>query len=168
MTPHPAANTPDATDVRVVRSHAFGEVSVPLSAVMRFTSPLWGFPERHDYVLLPAARQGLFWLQSVDDETTTFILADPFQLDPGYAFDLGDTDREALRIASPDEVLGMVLLTLPPSGEGSVTANYRAPIVFNIRERAAVQIVTSDDSHSLRAPVDLTVFPPQSDGLKML
>ncbi len=166
---HPSSATPvDITELRVIRSHAFGEVAVPPSAIMHFASPLWGFPERHDYALLPAARAGLYWLQAADDDVTTFILADPFVLDQGYSFDLSDTDKQAVRATQPDDILGLVMLTLPQSPDASATANFRAPLVFNLRERLAVQIVTSDDRHSLRAPADLAQFPAQADGVRLL
>lgn len=168
MTSPSPVSSMDVTAMRVVRSHAFGEVAVPATAVMHFTSPLWGFPDRHDYALLPAARAGLYWLQAVDDEVTTFILADPFVIDASYTFDLSDTDKQALRATAPDDIMGLVMLTLPLSPDGEVTANFRAPLVFNLRERLAVQIVTSDDSYSLRAPADLANFPRQDDGLRML
>jgi flagellar assembly factor FliW len=167
MTTPPTASSVDATDLRTVRSHAFGEVAVPTTSIMHFASPIWGFPERHDYALLPAARQGLYWLQSVDDELTTFILADPFQLDATYAVDLSDTDREAIKATSSEQVIALVMLTLPTTSDAPVTANYRAPLVFNLNSGHGVQVVTSNDAHSLRTPVDLAIFPPQPDGVKL-
>jgi flagellar assembly factor FliW len=158
----------EVSELRIVRSHAFGEAAVPARAIMHFAEPLWGFPERTAYALLPAARQGLYWLQSIDDELTTFILADPFVLDTSYAFTLSDTERAALRANAPEDVIGLVMLTLPTSPEGTVTANFRAPLAFNLGRQTAIQFVTSEERHGLRQPVDLSVFPAQPDGLRML
>lgn len=158
----------EVSELRIVRSHAFGEAAVPARAIMHFTAPLWGFPERTAYALLPAARQGLYWLQSIDDELTTFILADPFVLDAGYAFTLSDTERAALHVAAPEDVFGLVMLTLPASADGPVTANFRAPLAFNLGAQKAVQLVTNDERHGLRHPIELTVFPAHPDGVRML
>lgn len=126
---------------------------------VEFCSPLWGVPHARSYTLRPAVRDGVWWLQSSDEPVTTFVLADPFIVDPAYAVDLGEAERTALAVASTDDVLALVMLTLPGAGDGDVTGNFRAPIVINVRERKALQVVSRDETHSLRQPVSLATYP---------
>ena len=150
-----------------ISSLILGELEVARDVVMTFGTPLWGFPANHEYALLPAAREGLWWLQATNDAGVTFLLADPFVLDASYGVDLGDTERTALHIEHPSDALGLVMLTLPSEGNDGATANFRAPLVFNLARRVGMQVVSRDDAHALRRAVNLEVFPPQPNGLRV-
>ncbi len=156
-----------AGSLRSVSSLVVGDLEVSEQVVMTFDTPLWGFPSQQEYALLPAARAGLWWLQSTTDAGVTFLLADPFVLDPAYGVDLGETERVALRIEQPADAFGLVMLTLPADGNDGATANFRAPLVFNLAHRRGMQVVSRDESHELRRAVTLGVFPPQEDGLRL-
>lgn len=157
----------DQSQDTVTIVHEFGTIEVSASAIMRFPEPIWGFAAYTEYALLPASRAGLWWLIATGDVPCTFVLADPFVINADYAIDLGDSERQALSIHEPSDAFALVMLTLPASPSGSVTANLRAPIVFNLGRQLAAQIVSRDDAHALQHPVDLTVYPPQEGGLRM-
>lgn len=144
-----------------------GTIEVSGEAVMQFTAPLWGFPDRTTYALLPAARAGLWWLLSVDEPQTTFVLADPFVGHPEYGVDLGDAERDALQIHEPDDVVALVMVALPATPGEPVTGNFRAPIVFNINKGLAQQVVNRDERYSLREPMQLAVYPVQDTGVQL-
>jgi flagellar assembly factor FliW len=59
------------------------------------------------------------------------------------------------------------MLTLPSEGNDGATANFRAPLVFNLARRVGMQVVSRDDAHALRRAVNLEVFPPQPNGLRV-
>lgn len=151
--------------IAVVRD--FGTIDVPADAVVRFTEPLWGFPDRTEYVLLPAARRGMYWLLSVGDPPATFVLADPFVVAPEYVVDLSEADKAQLQIEQDADALALVMVALPGSSAEPVTANFRAPVVFNLRARVAAQIVGRDESYALRTPVDLTTYPLADSGVSL-
>jgi flagellar assembly factor FliW len=153
--------------IRSVSSLVLGELDVSAEVVMAFPTPLFGFPNHAEYALLPAAREGLWWLQSMSDEAVTFLLADPFVLDAGYGVDLGETERAALHIEQPSDAFGLVMLTLPAEATDSATANFRAPIVFNLGRRLGRQVVNREDGHDLRRAVSLEVFPAQTSGVRI-
>ncbi len=156
-----------ALPARLVSSAILGEIEAGPDVFMAFPAPLWGFAEHTEYALLPAARDGLWWMQSVHDAALIFLLADPFTLDATYGIDLGESERAALDIQVPSDAFGLVMITLPAEGEDGATANFRAPIVFNLAKGTGMQVVSRDDAHSLRRPVTLDVFPPQPDGLRI-
>lgn len=153
--------------VRPVASLVLGDMEVSPDVVMSFPTPLWGFPDYAEYALVPAAREGLWWMQSMTNEAVTFLLADPFVLDASYGLDLGDTERVALGIEQPTDAFSLVMLTLPNETSEGATANFRAPLVFNLSRRAGMQIVSRDEEHELRRSVTLDVFPPQADGVRV-
>ena len=156
-----------STTTYTITSPAVGTIEVHGDAVMHFTDALWGFPERTSYALLPAARQGLWWLLSIDEPQTTFVLADPFVDHPDYGVDLGESEREALQIVEPTDALALVMVALPMTASEPVTGNFRAPIVFNVSKGLARQVVNRDEQYSLREPMDLSAFPLAEDGLRL-
>lgn len=163
-----APSTVSDSAVQSIPSLILGELTVTPDVVMQFPTPLWGFPSHSAFALLPAAREGLFWLQSMSGEGVTFLLADPFVLDANYAIDLGDTERQALQVVAPSDALSLVMVSLPSSDGDEVTGNFRAPLVFNVAQRVGMQVVSRDESHELRRPITLDVFPAQANGVRML
>ena len=156
-----------STTTYTITSPAVGTIEVSGEAVMHFTEALWGFPERTAYALLPAARQGLWWLLSVQEPHTTFVLADPFISHAYYGIDLGELEREALQIVEPTDALALVMVALPMTPSEAVTANFRAPIVFNISRKLAQQVVNRDENYSLREPMDLAAYATADDGVRL-
>ena len=160
-------DTQDATvAVRTVPSLILGDIVVTDDIVMHFPTALWGFPDQHEYALLPGARDGMWWLQSLSDEGTSFVLVDPFVLDSNYGVDIGETERQTLNVEQPSDALGLVMLSLPATTSEPITANFRAPLVFNLARRRAMQVVTRDDKHELQRVISLDVFPAQSYGVR--
>jgi flagellar assembly factor FliW len=143
----------------VVIDHPEGQLEVPVSAVVRLVEPLYGFPERLDYALIPAAREGLWWFISVEQPTATFIVADPFPGKPDYQVELAAPDLEGLHADGPNDVLALVLLDLNMSEGKSVTANMRAPLLLNLHAHAAKQALLADERLSLTEPFSLAAYP---------
>lgn len=159
--------TPGAA-ASVTIEHAFGTITVSDEALMDFPQGgLFGFERVTRYALLPAARRGLWWLMSPTTPPVTFVLADPFVVAPSYELDLAESERERLGIEQPTDVIALVVLTLPADPGGVVTANLRAPLVVNITKRLAAQIVSRDDTHGVATPVDLSLYPPQAEGVQL-
>lgn len=124
-----------------------------------FVAPLWGFENQVSYVLKPAIREGLWWLQATEDEEVAFLLADPFICDSHYVIDFDDKERRELQIMSVDEALALVMISLPSSRDEQITANFRAPIVFNMRNGLAKQVVSRDDQHEIQHAVNIQSYP---------
>ena len=156
----------DTVAIRTISSLILGDIDVAEDIIMHFPNALWGFPDQHDYALVPGARDGMWWLQSLTDEGTTFVLADPFALDAAYSVDIGETEGHTLEIEQPTDAFGLVMLSLPATTSESITANLRAPIVFNLARRRAMQVVSRDDKHELQRVISLEVFPALDGGVR--
>ncbi len=132
---------------------------------LRFERPLLGFDEHLDYTLRPAPRQGLWWMESASEPRVTFVLADPFILDETWVLDLSDVETASLDLSDPSRALVLVMLAMPTGAGGQPTANMRAPIVINVANHAAAQVVSRVEEHELRRPVDLRKFAlAEADG----
>jgi flagellar assembly factor FliW len=146
-----------------VDSLVLGQVHVPASSVFHFPNGVHGFETFTEFALVPAAREGLFWLQALASRDVVFLLIDPFVAVPGFEVDLGVTERATLQLDNPMDVLVLAIVTLPDGNEGSPTANFRGPIVLNARVRVASQIVSAVQGHEVRTPIDLHALPARAE-----
>lgn len=148
-----------APTFRTITSCALGDVAVPSAAIMHFPVALGGFPDEHEFVLLPAPREGMWLLQSTSEPGLIFVLGDPFVLDDSFAIDLSVTDKASLGLEREEDALALVMFVLSPTGSAECTANFRAPLVFNVRNQLGVQVVNRDDRHELQRTVSLETYP---------
>ena len=140
-----------AEEVVTIDSAVLGRVAVPAASVHELPAGLIGFERHTRFALVPAGREGLYWLQSLQEPGLAFVLADPFQLAPGYAAELADADAAAIGAARAEDVMLLAVVTL-----GTMpTVNLRAPLAFNVATRRARQVVLADDRLSTAEPVTL-------------
>jgi len=94
-----------------------------------------------------------YTLQSLESAELSLIVMDPALLIEDYAFDLRDEDVAELGITEPDDVLVMVVLTIPENPQ-DMTANMLGPLVFSRKGAKGKQIVL----HGTDWPVRYRVF----------
>jgi flagellar assembly factor FliW len=142
--------------VMIVHSDLLGPLTVSPEELISFPNGLFGFPECQSFALVPAARDGMFWLQSTDHGTLAFLLADPFLFFDGYVVDLAAADRSELEAEDAGEIAILAIVTLPHTREEPPTANLQGPLAFNLRARRAKQLAISDSEFGVRCPLDLS------------
>lgn len=148
--------TDSGTEARVtVASELLGEIQVPQESVFQFPQGLYGFEDAHSFVLLPAERNGLFWLQSMDFSALAFLLVDPFHWVENYNVDLPDAELVSLAPADAADVAVLAIVTLPRNSHEHPTANLQGPVALNVRKRVGRQIVLQDSVYNTRHELDL-------------
>jgi flagellar assembly factor FliW len=148
-----AATVEDRT--LTIDSDLLGTLQVEAEHLLQFPRGILGFPECSGFALVPAARDGFFWLQSVDHTTLTFLTVDPFLHFPGYAVDLGAAEIAVVEPGSPADLAVLAIVTLPGGGGGTtITANLQGPLVLDLRRRLGRQIVLADSEFGVRTPFD--------------
>lgn len=131
-------------------SKRFGEFTVSRDAIIRFPSGIIGFPEFKEYVLLEY-RPPFCWLHSIENPDLAFVVIDGVELGDQYVFPLpyGDADCD---LREDDEYAILVIITVR-SDPKLITANLKAPLVVNLRNRNGVQLVLEDLPYSTREPL---------------
>jgi flagellar assembly factor FliW len=143
-------------DITKVASNLLGDLNVRSTDMLLFPAGLLGFPECRRFALLRGERKGLYWLQSIEYGTLTFLLVDPFTVDSEYQFDLQPHQIVDLGSAEPADIGLLAVITLPDDRANLPTVNLKAPLVINFKSRRAKQIVSGDEQFSIRCPVDLS------------
>lgn len=122
-----------------------GEVEINPSQIIKFEHGLPGFEEEKEFVQLPLSEESAYQvLQSVKTAGLAFIITSPYAVFTDYNFDLEDSVIQALDIKSVDEVAVFVIVSLKDTLEKS-TVNMKAPIVLNIENQKAKQIILDED-----------------------
>lgn len=133
----------------IVTSTRFGELEVQQQQVYRFVEPLFGFPELRDYVIVPQESDDIFeYMQAVHEPDLAFIVIEPFKIFQDYEFDLNEMWEDRLSIDSAEDIEVRVIVTVRSPSD--ITANLKAPLVFNTRTRQAVQIVLENSPYQIR------------------
>lgn len=122
--------------------------------VLHFPAGIPGLPpELKDFELLALAPDSpFFFLQSLQDEHTGFILVNPFFFFPTYEFELPEEDAAALGISSPEQVAVFCIVNAR-RGLKKATVNLLAPVVVNVAAGTARQVVLVDRRYGLRHPL---------------
>ena len=136
------------SEMVIVPSRLFGPLEVSPDAWITFPDGLPGFAGEQRFVVLPAAGDSAFWLQSVDDGSLVFLLVDPFPLVEGYEVDLPDVEDAA-------DVVALAIVTLPKAGGGPASMNLQGPIIIDFAARAGYQHIHTDQRFGTQFPVDL-------------
>jgi flagellar assembly factor FliW len=119
---------------------------------LTFAGGLVGFAASERFALVEVPEAGpLFRLSSLDEPGLEFVVAPPALFFPDYAPVVDDVTAARLGLDDADDALLLVVLTLGRS-VADATANLLAPVVVNVRDGRAAQVLAQGD-HSLRAPL---------------
>ena len=117
-----------------------------------FLKELPGLENYKTFALYPIEGTPYFYhLQSLNDESMGLILTDPFIIFPGYSVELSPEDEKELDIEKKEDVI--VFTTVTFLGRNNMTTNLAAPIVINVPQKIAKQIIISDKIEQMRTPL---------------
>ncbi len=137
-----------------VRTTRFGEIEVESKLAVTLPNGMVGFPAQQRYVILRHREGSPFhWLQSLDQPDLAFVIVNPLVFDPQYQMTLGGAETKLLEVRDPAQVQVWVVVTIPHGSPEDMTANLKAPLVINLDNGLAAQIILDDPRYPLRQPL---------------
>jgi flagellar assembly factor FliW len=130
-----------------VKSSRFGDVEVAADSLIVFPSGFIGFQDRKRFILLDH-KEPFSWLQSVDDPYLAFVVVDGAEFGQNYNVSPPKDDKD-LALLEGDEYAILVIVTVRPDPT-MTTANLKAPLFVNLRNRQGVQAVFDHPDLSTR------------------
>lgn len=131
-----------------IPSEKLGELEIDESSIINFVSPIIGFEQIKQYVIVKLSQNDKFsWLQSVDNESVTFPITVPQAFDIDYTFEIDDNNQKLLNLNDTNDLLTFNIVTIPINRPEDATINLLAPIVVNIKENKGAQIILSGSNH---------------------
>ena len=133
-----------------VKTTRFGELEVRDEDLIELPSGLIGFPELKRYVLLDHDKDSPFkWLQSLDDGAIAFVLINPLLFKTDYTVEVTEAEVADLALKAEEDAVISVIITIPTNPQ-NMTANLKAPLVFNLKNRKGKQLVLSNSAYTTR------------------
>jgi flagellar assembly factor FliW len=132
----------------------FGEIEIEQERIFDFVLPIIGFNDLKKFVIVDLKQDGLFkWLQSVEDPALAFPIVSVFSLNIDYTIDLPDSVVEVLNVTDVNNILVMNIASIPQDNPQGSTLNMLAPLIFNLENYRAGQIILSGSGYDISFPM---------------
>ncbi|MBN2038269.1 MAG: flagellar assembly protein FliW [Chitinispirillaceae bacterium] len=116
--------------------------------IISFPSGIPGFEKNKSFVLVSIPDYAPFeWLVCVDGSPLRFAVINPLMFRPDYEPHIEKEQLADLAIASPEDVLLFVIVTINENPLES-TANLIGPIIINKNKRLGKQIIIEGDRYT--------------------
>lgn len=144
---------PGVAAVIRIDSPRFGALEVSADRIIEFPRGMPGFESlRRFFLFHPEGgdEPRYFVLQSIDDPSIAFHLADPALFGFDYEIMLPDDDAVAIGLTDPTDAVVAVILVR--DGSTPLRANLNAPLIINTRTRRGLQHVLARAQPETEAP----------------
>ena len=132
----------------------FGNVEVEESRIFDFVLPIIGFNELSKYIIIEPNKDTMFkWLQSIEDPDLAFPIISVASLNYDYSIDISDDVIQSLDIKNAESLLVMNVTSIPQDNPRGTTINLLAPLIFNLDNQKAGQIVLSGSGYEISYPM---------------
>ena len=134
-----------------VQTTRFGVVDLDEQRIITFPGGLLGFASYKRFALLQPDDEGVFyWLQSLESPELAFVVTDPALWVRDYQAAIRREQMDELSLDSLDEA--QVFVIVNKYGR-SLTANLQGPLVINLKNHQAMQLVLADKRWTTRHEV---------------
>ena len=123
--------------------------------IITFPNGLVGCAAWRRFVLLSDDEiPGLHTFYCLDDSRISFLVTDPFLVEPAYRAAISPTDLGRIGLDQPEDAVLLCILTTH-TDPVRITANLLGPLILNPRAQLGVQLVLIDSSYTTRHPLQL-------------
>lgn len=130
-----------------IETRLFGEITIADEKLITFPEGIVGFPFLNRFALIHDADNEdapIMWLQSMEEPGFAMPVIEPNLVAEGYNPVVNDEYLAPVGDLTPDQTYLLVTITVPPEIE-KMSVNLKAPIVINMENNKAVQIIVEDD-----------------------
>ena len=137
-------------------TRVFGTIDIEEDKIIRMEKGIIGFPSLQNFALIfdkekDSKEASIMWLQSMDDGDIAFPVMVPTVLVPDYRPTVNEEILSPLGELNDDNTYMLVTVKVPQDLT-KMTTNLKAPIVINLDNNKAVQLIIEDD-YSVRFPI---------------
>lgn len=134
----------------IVKTGRFGQLTVQEDEIIQIPKGLLGFPDYTKFCLVdPADETLILWLQSIENPDIAFPVLEPKIFRPDYAARLSAAELRELRLDNVNQSAVFSVLTIP-NDVTQMTANLKAPLVINLKEQLARQVVLQENEYGIK------------------
>ncbi|MDR0820918.1 MAG: flagellar assembly protein FliW [Oscillospiraceae bacterium] len=139
---------------KTIPTRDFEDVEIDDEKIIVFPNGIPAFEDSREFVIISPLGDNVYpmWLQSVEDSSLCFIVYNPLEILPNYDVNLSGYERKLLEITDDTDYLALVIARLADDYRDTVV-NMRSPIIVNLHQRIAAQIILPSDEYMFRYPV---------------
>jgi flagellar assembly factor FliW len=133
-----------------VSSSRFGSIQAPQNKIITMERPILGFESLKSFCLIEREEYRPFvWMQSTDKPDIAFVLANPLIFFPEYHIEVHSKEIAELGVTDTSSVETWVIITIPENPQ-EMSANLQGPIIMNVDNRKAKQLVLVNSDYTVR------------------
>ncbi|MCR5754850.1 MAG: flagellar assembly protein FliW [Acetatifactor sp.] len=139
-----------------IDTRIFGEIEIAETKIITFENGIIGFPDLKRFTLLHDEEKGnqvgIRFLQSLEEPAFAMPVMDPLLVKEDYDPEVDDELLASAGNLTPENILVLVTATIP-SDLTKMSVNLQGPIVVNVEERKACQIILEGDAYPVKYPI---------------
>lgn len=139
-----------------INTKIFGEVEVSDDKIITFENGIIGFPDLKHFTLLhdeeKGTNVGIRFLQSIEEPAFAMPVMDPLLVKEDYDPEVNDELLASAGNLTPENILVLVTVTVP-SDLTRMSVNLQGPIVINVEEHKACQIIVEGGAYPVKFPI---------------
>lgn len=134
----------------IIKTGRFGQLSINEEDVISIPSGIMGFPDYTRYCLVdPGDDTLILWLQAIDNPEIAFPVLEPKIFKPDYVVRLSGAELRELKLDNINQSAVLSIITIPQD-VSQMTANLKAPVVLNLKEQIARQVVLQENEYPIK------------------
>ena len=139
-----------------LNTRLFGEIEVEEEKIIFFEKGIIGFPHCQRFTLIydegeDGRKKNISWLQSIEEPGFALPVMDPLIVKEDYAPNVDQEILNNLGMLTEENTYVLVTVTVPADIK-KLSVNLKAPIVINVENRRADQIIV-EDSFPVKYPI---------------
>lgn len=143
----PETTAPTSGEIMVVQSARFGPMEIATDSIITFPKGLIGFPQATRFVMFDH-KPPFAWLHSADDPSLAFVVMDGSQFLSQFELKAPHNESE-IDLREDDDYAILVVVTVR-ADPTLTTANIKAPLFVNLRNRRGAQVIYDDSNFPTR------------------
>ncbi len=133
----------------LLNTRLFGEIEVEDEKVIFFEKGIIGFPHCQRFTLIydeteDGKRKNISWLQSIEEPAFALPVMDPLLVKEDYDPQVEHDLLKGLGTLTEENLYVLVTVTVPTDIK-KLSVNLKAPVIINVAERRAEQLIVEDD-----------------------
>ena len=128
-----------------------GEMDLSEKEIITFEEGIPGFDHLRKFAIVSIARtEPIKWLVSLEDKDVALPIIDPWIVRLDYHVDIPEKDVQDLGIEKNEDVSVWCVVVIPKDKPDDATINLLAPIVVNMKNGKAKQIIMETDEYTIK------------------
>ena len=128
-----------------------GEMDLSEEEIITFEEGIPGFDHLRKFAIVSVARtEPIKWLVSLEDKDVALPIIDPWIVRLDYHVDIPEKDVQDLGIEKNEDVSVWCVVVIPKDKPDDATINLLAPIVVNMKNGKAKQIIMETDEYTIK------------------